>query len=123
MATQHVAKEGAATLFSITNLGHSGATRANGVPGGKTRRILSSHSIPKAGLIVPDIPVLCPDGTRRPKKESWRDIVKHWQTGDPELGLHIPLKDWPREWTQGANRLFAVKYHERSLIALEFLNT
>ncbi|KIK79780.1 hypothetical protein PAXRUDRAFT_833918 [Paxillus rubicundulus Ve08.2h10] len=109
---------GAATLFSITNLGR----HANGVPGGKAPHRPSSHSIPKASLVIPDVPVLCPDRTRRLKKDSWRDIVKHWLFGDPKLDLHTPLKDWPPEWTQGANRLFAVKYFERSTIALKFIN-
>ncbi|KAF9242145.1 hypothetical protein BU15DRAFT_44465 [Melanogaster broomeanus] len=101
----------------------SGPARTNGVPGGKTRRIRSSHSTPTPGVLIPHIPVLCSDGTRRPRADSWRDIVQHWVTGAPELGLHTPLKDWPRKWTQGENRLFAVKYHERATIALEFLNT
>ncbi|KIK74950.1 hypothetical protein PAXRUDRAFT_835844 [Paxillus rubicundulus Ve08.2h10] len=109
---------GAATLFSITDLGR----HANGVPGGKAPRRPSSHSIPKASLVIPDVSVLCPDRTCRLKKDSWRDIVKHWLFGDPKLDLHTPLKDWPPEWTQGANRLFAVKYFERSTIALKFIN-
>ena len=87
---------------------------------GPTRR--SSHRIPKAGLVIPDIPALCPDGMRRPRKESWRDIVQHWTAGDPTLGLHTPLRDWPPEWLQGPNRVFATKYFERSVIALEFIN-
>ncbi|KAF8128271.1 hypothetical protein EV363DRAFT_1297891 [Boletus edulis] len=72
------------------------------------------------GLVIPDIPVRNPDGSRQPKSKSWRDIVKHWTEGDPALGLHIPLKDWPPEWTRGSNRLFAAKHQQRSLIALEF---
>ncbi|KAF8441343.1 hypothetical protein L210DRAFT_3503443 [Boletus edulis BED1] len=76
--------------------------------------------LPTPGLVIPDIPVRNPDGSRRPKSESWRDIVKHWTEGDPALGLHTPLKDWPPEWTRGSNRLFAAKHQQRSLIALEF---
>ena len=82
-----------------------------------------SYSIPKPGLVIPDVPVLCSDGTRRPKKESWRDIVKHWVSGDPELGLDTPLSEWPLGWIQGNNHVFAVKHYERSVIALEFLST
>ncbi|KAG6377634.1 hypothetical protein JVT61DRAFT_15454 [Boletus reticuloceps] len=76
-----------------------------------------------AGLVIPGVPARNPNGSRRPKSESWWDIVKHWTEGDPALSLHTPLRDWPPEWTQHNNRLFAVKYHQRSLIALEFLNT
>lgn len=108
----------------LNNLGHTQASISPGIPGsgrsGPTRR--SSHRIPKAGLVIPDIPVLCPDGTRRPRKESWRDIVQHWTMGDPALGLHTPLKDWPPEWIQGPNYVFATKYIERSVIALEFID-
>lgn len=82
-----------------------------------------SHEIPTAGLVIPDIPARNPDGSRRPKSESWRDIIKHWTEGDPALGLHTPLQDWPPEWTRGKNRLFAAKYHQRSVIAHEFLQT
>ncbi|KIK75122.1 hypothetical protein PAXRUDRAFT_835800 [Paxillus rubicundulus Ve08.2h10] len=110
---------GAATLFSITNLGH----HANGVLGGKAPCRPSSHSIPKASLIIPNIPVLCPDGTHWLKKDSWRDIVKHWLFGGPKLNLHTPLKDWPPEWTQGANRLFAVKYSDYESDEAHFLAT
>ncbi|KAF8125275.1 hypothetical protein EV363DRAFT_1453870 [Boletus edulis] len=56
--------------------------------------------LPTPGLVIPDIP--------------------HWTEGDPALGLHTPLKDWPPEWTRGSNRLFAAKHQQRSLIALEF---
>ncbi|KAH0840286.1 hypothetical protein J3R83DRAFT_1294 [Lanmaoa asiatica] len=78
---------------SINTLGH--ASIPPGIPGssrtGPTRR--SSHHLPKAGLIIPDVPVLCTDGMWQPRKESWQDIVQHWTTGDPALGLHTPLKD------------------------------
>jgi hypothetical protein len=36
--------------------------------------------------------------------------------------LNTPLKDWPKEWYQGANRRFASKYQQRATIALEFVN-
>ncbi|KAF8439472.1 hypothetical protein L210DRAFT_3504546 [Boletus edulis BED1] len=83
----------------------------------------TSCPIPKPGLVIPDVPVLGADRTRHPRKESWRDIVKHWVSGDPELGLDTPLSQWPPTWTQGNNRVFTVKYYERSVITLEYLNT
>ncbi|KAF8835305.1 hypothetical protein BDN67DRAFT_975463 [Paxillus ammoniavirescens] len=109
----------AATLLSTTNIGH----QANGIPGGKASCSLLSHSTPRPGLLIPDVPVLLSDGTRRPKNESWRDIIKYWLTGDPKLGLHTPLKDWPPKWIQGNNQLFVMKYFEQSIITLEFINT
>lgn len=82
----------------------------------------SDKPLPTPGLFIPDVPVRNPDGGRRAKSESWRDIVKHWNEGDPALGLHTPLKDWHSDWTRGNNRLFASKYQQRSVIALEFIN-
>ncbi|KAG9313358.1 hypothetical protein JVU11DRAFT_5673 [Chiua virens] len=79
------------------------------------------NSLPTPGLVIPDIPAHSPNGGRRPKGESWRDIVKHWIKGDPVLGLHTPLKDWPPDWTRGCNRVFAPKYQQRAVIALEFI--
>ena len=79
------------------------------------------RALPTPGLVIPDVPVRGPSGNRRPKSESWRDIIKHWTEGDPALGLHTPLRDWPSNWIRGNNRVFATKYQQRSLIALEFL--
>ena len=110
--------------ISVPNDGgfKSAARAGSGRTAGGHRRT-TSRSLPTAGLVIPDVPVRDPNGSRRPRSESWRDIVKHWTEGDPALGLHTPLRDWPPEWTRRDNRLFAVKYHQRSLVALEFLNT
>ncbi|KAI9457677.1 hypothetical protein HD554DRAFT_1764760 [Boletus coccyginus] len=62
---------------------------------------------PMPGLHIPNI--------RTASSESWKDIVRHWVSGAPELGLDTPLK----EWTTGANRRkFAMKYHNRPIIAV-----
>ena len=58
---------------------------------GRTRS--SSQQLPKAGLVIPDVPVILPDGTRRPRSESWRDIVEHWMSGTLNLSLHTALKE------------------------------
>ena len=104
------------------NASMTGASTASSRRTGRCRTP-SSHSVPTAGLVIPDVPVRNPNGSRRPKSESWRDIIKHWTEGDPSLGLRTPLRDWPPDWTRGSNRLFAAKYHQRSLVALEFLDT
>ncbi|KAG1888119.1 hypothetical protein F4604DRAFT_1674537 [Suillus subluteus] len=70
---------------------------------------ITSRQLPTPGLVIPRVPVLCPNGTTNPKTKSWKDIVTHWL-------------DWPREWCQGANRQFASKYHQRATITLEFIN-
>ncbi|KAJ7804873.1 hypothetical protein B0H14DRAFT_3773409 [Mycena olivaceomarginata] len=71
---------------------------------------------------IPDIPVTLPDGTRSPRHESWEYVVKHWVDGDPAHGLEKPLRDWPKEWLAGSNKpKFAMKYHDRRVIATEYL--
>jgi hypothetical protein len=80
-----------------------------------------SKRVPTAGLFIPDLPLQNANGTRTPRNESWKHIVTHWQHGDASRGLHTPLKDWPPKWLRGANRLFAMKHHQRGVIATEFL--
>lgn len=106
----------------------SGAAMGAGLSGGHhgttAYQQTSSHSLPTAGLFISDIPMHNPDGSRRLKRELWQDIVKHWMEGNPALGLHTPLRDWPPEWTRGNNcRLFAAKHYQHSLVTPKFLNT
>ncbi|KAG0702302.1 hypothetical protein DFH29DRAFT_805105 [Suillus ampliporus] len=78
--------------------------------------------LPEKGLLIPDVPVQRTDGSFPPRKDSWKQIIQHWLKGDPACGLHLPLRDWPGEWIRGKNKdLFATKYKQRSVIALEFL--
>ncbi|KAG2351498.1 hypothetical protein BDR07DRAFT_1501225 [Suillus spraguei] len=83
---------------------------------------ISQQKLPTPGLVIPRIPVAHSDGTSSPKNKSWKEIIEHWLVGNRDRGLTTPLKDWPREWYQGANRRFASKYHQRATIALEFIN-
>ncbi|KAG1840392.1 hypothetical protein F4604DRAFT_1598900 [Suillus subluteus] len=81
-----------------------------------------SRPLPEKGLDIPNLPVRCADGSYAPKKDSWRYIVRHWTEADPRRGLHVALQDWPAEWLKGKNKaIFGSKYHQRALIALEFL--
>jgi hypothetical protein len=64
-----------------------------------------------------------PSGGHSQKSESWKIIVDHWLYGDVPRGLHTALKDWPRQWLQGPNKIFAQKHFDRSVIALEFIET
>ncbi|KAI6019428.1 hypothetical protein BKA83DRAFT_4495450 [Pisolithus microcarpus] len=80
------------------------------------------YNIPR-GLLIPNVPVLHADGTRTPKSDSWKDIVRHWTEGEPRLGLVLPLKDWPHHYHNGPlGRQFNTKYYQRSVIASEFLD-
>lgn len=79
-----------------------------------------TRPLPTTGLVIPDLPIQYTDGTRSAKEYSWCIIVSHWVHGDPERGLNIPLKDWPKEWYTDKNRLFASKRGQREDIALEF---
>ncbi|KAG1885796.1 hypothetical protein F4604DRAFT_1573111 [Suillus subluteus] len=81
-----------------------------------------SRPLPEKGLDIPNLPVRCADGSYAPKKDSWRYIVRHWTEADPRRGLHVALRDWPAKWLKGKNKaIFGSKYHQRALIALEFL--
>ena len=53
-----------------------------------------------------------PDGMPMPKSQSWKDLVQHWTEGEPCLGLHMLLKDLPREHYNGWNRCFNEKFVE-----------
>lgn len=96
----------------------SSASRQSRVPATTS----TSQKLPTPGLVIPRIPVTRINGTSSPKNKSWKEIVEHWLVGDRDRGLTTPLKDWPKEWYQGANRRFASKYHQRATIALEFIN-
>ncbi|KIN97548.1 hypothetical protein M404DRAFT_160167 [Pisolithus tinctorius Marx 270] len=81
----------------------------------------STH--PSVPLRIPNVPVLHVNGTRMPKSDSWRDVVRHWTEGEPRLGLYVPLKDWPHHHRNGKHgRQFNTKHHQRGVIATEFLN-
>ncbi|KIN97880.1 hypothetical protein M404DRAFT_100511, partial [Pisolithus tinctorius Marx 270] len=87
------------------------------------QRIKTSASTSLLGVVIPDVPVLHPDGTQTSKSDSWRDIVRHWTEGEPRLGLHISLKDWPYHYYNGkSGRQFNTKYSQRRVIATEFLD-
>jgi hypothetical protein len=60
-------------------------------PSALTRLGTGSHLLPEKGLIIPDVPTRCFDGSHTPRAASWRQIVKHWTDGGPERGLLIPL--------------------------------
>ncbi|KAJ6583919.1 hypothetical protein DFH09DRAFT_1359873 [Mycena vulgaris] len=77
--------------------------------------------LPTAGLIVPDIPVTLPDGSRSLSRDSWKHVVQHWLIGDPAHGLHKPLKDWSKTELTGANKPFAMKWRSRMVIATEYI--
>jgi len=81
-------------------------------------RVNKSNQLPTQGLLIPNVPIRLPNGGHSQKSESWRIIVDHWLHGDVSRGLHTALKDWPRQWLQGPNKIFAQKHFDRSVIAL-----
>ena len=71
--------------------------------------------------VIPDVPPWnC--SYKMPRGEAWKEVMRHWQEGMPELNLHVPLKDWPYEYTRGQNHGLHLKYNQRRIIATEFLN-
>lgn len=86
-----------------------------------TTNLGSSH-LPEKGPEISNLPVRCTDGSYAPKKDSWKYIVEHWTEADLGRDLHVALQDWPAEWLRGKRKdIFNSKYHQRALIALEFL--
>ena len=70
-------------------------------------------NLPPSGLAIPTI--------SKNKETVLQETLKQWDFGDPEKGLQIPLKDWPREWYTGVNKgLFGMKRYNRQLIAEEY---
>ncbi|KAG1875250.1 hypothetical protein C8R48DRAFT_669543 [Suillus tomentosus] len=50
------------------------------------------------GLVIPWLPLICSNGLKTPKAESWKDIIMHWLVSNPDKELKTPLKDWPQEF-------------------------
>jgi len=69
---------------------------------------------------IPDVPPR--NGPRMPRSEAWKEVVRHWREGAPELNLPIPLKDWPSDYIRGPNHHLQLKYNQRCIIAMEYLN-
>ncbi|KAG1791700.1 uncharacterized protein HD556DRAFT_1309765 [Suillus plorans] len=82
----------------------------------------STQQLPSNGLIIPRLPLVCLNGLKNPKAESWKDIIMHWLVGDPDRGLKTLLKDWPQEWYQGPNWKLAMQFQNRAVVACEFIN-
>ncbi|KAI6016548.1 hypothetical protein EDC04DRAFT_2577386 [Pisolithus marmoratus] len=90
---------------------------------GPQRTVRTRASDLPQGLLILNVPILHVNGMRTLKADSWRDIVCHWTEGEPQLGLRIPLKDWPHHYYNGPHgRKFNTKYYQRSVVATEFLN-
>ena len=68
---------------------------------------------PPVGMCIPRV------RANMPKEKRWLTFVKDWEEADPARGLLIPLKDWEPEWR--SDKTFAMNYHSRKLIALEFI--
>jgi hypothetical protein len=52
----------------------------------------------------------------------WKQVITDWEMPDPSRGHYTPLKDWDPKWLTGANRtVFAMKYRQRKLIAMEYI--
>lgn len=67
---------------------------------------------PPANLLISDLPH---------GKEAWCKAVKQWEQGNPSVGLHLALKDWPKSWyTHARSQNFGAKCCTREIIRLEF---
>ncbi|KIO04655.1 hypothetical protein M404DRAFT_142566 [Pisolithus tinctorius Marx 270] len=79
----------------------------------RPQRTKACASTSLLGVVILDMPILCPNGTQTTKSDSWRDIVCHWTEGEPWLDLHILLKDWPYHYYNGKSSCqFNMKYSQ-----------
>jgi hypothetical protein len=78
--------------------------------GGVTDSIPTNIAIPKVSVDVPT-------------DQRWKEWVHQWEHATPELGNHIPLKDWKPEWYSGSvgGPKFGMLYRARQLVAQEFI--
>lgn len=60
---------------------------------------------------------LTPNPPRIPMVRTWREVINQWDHGDNERGLYLALSMWPKIWRRNEKQ----KYHQRKLIALEFM--
>ncbi|KAF5333936.1 hypothetical protein D9758_018155 [Tetrapyrgos nigripes] len=67
---------------------------------------------------APCMPII-PGIDQRAGENGWKQLVRDWETADPERGLLIPLKDWPKEWYEGVSR--KALYGQREIITKEFI--
>jgi hypothetical protein len=69
-------------------------------------------------------PGLCiPKRSEVDKADRWKAYVRDWEEADPARGLTVALKDWPKDWYTGKQRVqFATLRSTRALIAEEFIN-
>ncbi|KAF8506350.1 hypothetical protein BU17DRAFT_71311 [Hysterangium stoloniferum] len=78
-----------------------------------------------AVLTLPENHKLCIPSIawKGPLNLHWKQIIHDWECADPPCGHYIPLKDWDPEWLRGENRImFGVKYHQRKLVAIEYID-
>ena len=65
------------------------------------------------------IPLISKKG---PVHLHWKQVITDWEMPDSSRGHYTPLKDWDPKWLTGVNRtVFAMKYWQRKLIAMEYI--
>lgn len=79
----------------------------------------TSSGLPSLGYSIPNLP-LVHDGIRK-EETALEDILFLWEHAAPELGVHVPLRDWKWDRTDANQRSFAAKYQQRKAIAEEYI--
>lgn len=82
---------------------------------------MQSVKRPPSALYIPNVPLMRSDGKKGRRADGWRDIIELWDVGIP--GSVLPLKDWDPDWFHEAafRASFGAKYHDRKIVALEFI--
>ncbi|KAF8289552.1 hypothetical protein DL93DRAFT_2174273 [Clavulina sp. PMI_390] len=68
--------------------------------------------------VIPQAPPRIPDLFSGPR--SWKKAWDHWFFPDPDVGLVVPLKDWPPEWLRGHKLDQSAKHGQRRIVAEQF---
>jgi hypothetical protein len=76
--------------------------------------MLDSDSGRSEGIhIIPEIP-------RRLREQAWEQVIRDWDEKDLKRSHHVALKEWHPDWYRW-DKPESVKYSQRRMIALEFI--
>ena len=62
---------------------------------------------------------IIPEISRKLGARAWRQVIKDWEEADPSRCHEVALEKWDPEWHRSSGE--SVKYGQRQMIALEFI--
>ena len=67
---------------------------------------MTKHTVPELG--------------RNLRNRAWEQVVKDWEYPDPSRSLFVAMKNWDSSFFR--SRAEEVKFGQRQVVALEFIN-